>query len=228
MTGSILLNRVRRLLKDVQSDTEKGEFWSDSEIYLALNNAQLSYASYLIKAGQYHQVAGLLTNTPISAGGTLPADYFMYASAYVDNAGDIYPRKIAKIYIGGEAWSFRFVKDTSCWIIGDNYGFVDSANYDTAQGVLYYYSYPSTIIAGNFNDDFAVNQYTDVIVHIAAIYLSMKEPQTQRDFKRFMATIKDINTTFVFEDIVYYVVNYDVSQFYQRYISEVRRQASSK
>lgn len=226
MIGANLLARVRRLLRDVATVTEQGTFWSDAEIYLALNNAQLSYASFLVRNYQYHNVASLLTNTAISAGGALPADYFMYASAYTSRAfGDKYTKSIAKIYCGGEAWVYRFVKDTACWIVGNQYGFVDGANYN-ANGRLFYYRYPTVIIAGVFNSDFNDNQYQSEISHIAAIYLSMKEPQTQRDFKRMTATMKDIGSQFVFEDIVHYVVNNDVSQFYQRYISDVRRQAA--
>lgn len=226
MVGANLLARVRRLLRDVATVTEQGEFWSDAEIYLALNNAQLSYASFLLRNSQYHYIASLLTNTSLSAGGNLPADYFMYASAYVERLfGDRYTKSIAKIYCGAEAWSYRFVKDTACWIVGNQYGFVDGANYN-ANGRLYYYRYPTIIVAGVFNSDFSNNQYESEISHIASIYLSMKEPQTQRDFKRLMATMKDINSQFVFEDIVHYVVNNDVSQFYQRYISNVRREAA--
>ena len=39
MNGDALVARVRQVLKDVETDTEKGQFWDIREIVLALNEA---------------------------------------------------------------------------------------------------------------------------------------------------------------------------------------------
>ena len=195
MVGTQLIARVRRLLKDVEDDTHKGEFWDDREVLLALNASQDVLINICLKNNYGNILHGLIKNTGNIATGGLPADYCHVINGMVGaNAGS---QRMARVYIGGECEVYRCAKSDAVLINGVNIYFINSGV--QGRGMLTYYKYPSKIdnaagLGTDLNDiDFEEWVYNDLITIHAAVLLGMKEVQTQREFKMEKRMGQDIS-----------------------------------
>lgn len=82
-----LLSQVRKYLRDMETNTDKGLFWDDWEIILALNSAQDIIVSKLIDNKQYQSlnrlVSAYLYNPTTHFWRNLPSDYLHYISGQI-------------------------------------------------------------------------------------------------------------------------------------------------
>lgn len=184
-----LAERVRQILRDEETVYAQGQFWDIRHISLALNSAQNIFLNFCIRNSIWQLLSSLYTNTGFIPSGTLPSDYLHCASAKVGTTEE--NLVTAKLYLGGKGYNYRFVKDDAAIILLENLYFV--RNGSPASGILYYYKKPSYIGLEELGDytrsdfdiiDFHAFIYEDIITNQAAVLLSFKEIQTQRDFKR--------------------------------------------
>ena len=49
MNGNQIRDRIRNILRDKQTQIQKGEYWSDSDILLFVNESLLRVTDYLVK-----------------------------------------------------------------------------------------------------------------------------------------------------------------------------------
>ncbi|KKN79176.1 hypothetical protein LCGC14_0341930 [marine sediment metagenome] len=200
MNGDPLIVRVRRILKDVESVVSLGEFWSDEEIILVLNASQSILLNFAIRNNRLSLIETLLTSTILGSPLVLPDDYLHYSSAQVGIADD--DLQMAGVYIGGDAYSYLYVKLDGCFILNDELYFARNRNINSL-GILYYYKQPSYIGATSLGNDvspqflrydFHDYIYNDIIVMGAVYLLGMKETQTQRDFKKYKRQLELLRT----------------------------------
>jgi hypothetical protein len=217
MNGSGLVSKVRTILKDIGTDPDvslltnphgpnQGRFWQDSEIILALNSAQDIFINYCIQKEKHHFLTELIRNTGLVNSGepfVFTDPYFHYLSGVV-GAGDL---KTARIYLGGEGFSYNNVLHWAIAIIGNNLYFIENGN--LSQGILYYYTYPVAIASATVLHNFDDYVYTNLIANYAAIILGMKEIQGQRDFKKYKRYLEEISSQP--ETFAWYVENNDLS-----------------
>jgi len=205
MLGTELLTRMRRILRDVETDTVKGEFWHDAELMFALNAAQSLYVNYCIRKKDEESLSGLLeSNIYTASPSQLPDDYLHYSSAQVGT----YPNlKVSKLYLGGNACPYLNVSHTATFILGDNIYFWNSDYYDA--GILYYYKQPSAITVQPVSlQDFPEFIYKDVILNRAVFLIGMKETQTQREFKKMKE--EKIRTATSPKEFLYFVEDFEL------------------
>ena len=87
MNGEPLILQVRRYLRDIETDVDKGTFWDDREIILALNVSQDVVVNHLIDNKQYQALNRLVSaylynpDSPVSFWRNLPSDYLHFFSA---------------------------------------------------------------------------------------------------------------------------------------------------
>jgi hypothetical protein len=219
MNGLSLLTHVRKVLRDVQSDYVKGEFWHDVEVVLALNAAQDAFVNYCLDNRHYHLLDSLLTNTGYVLGTTLPTDYLYYSSAKAGSTAGT--QVIARVYDGGEAYQYRWVSHTAALITQDSYTFI--YNGVTSSGTLYYYRRPSYIGLASLGDntrtdfgdiDFDDYVYNNFIASHAAVLLAIKEIQNQRDIKTLVKYFKEATTQP--KEVAEYPINNEVSEILLR------------
>lgn len=201
MRGRHLIDRVRRLIKDLPSDIAMGSFWSDREILLGLNAAQSIFCNHCLNNEQLYHLKRLIRNTGyITSPTTVPIDYMHYISALVGQEADL---KTARLYLGGDGFNYLYVKHKAIVILQNNIYILDNAQYNngvpSGSGVLYYYCYPRPIVdlAINGTDyelDFDLWLYEDIFVYFAAVLLATKETHNQRDVKMIGRTIKAMMT----------------------------------
>lgn len=199
MNGDNMAARVRRLLRDVSTVTEQGEFWEDAEISVALNAAQMMYVNFALRSKQLYNLGGLFVSSGYIPSGTLPVNYLHYSSGLV--GPDQNTLRLAMIYVGGMAEVYRFnSRQQAILIVGSQISFMDAGI--QRSGILNYYKYPSYIgltsrgenVRADFAEvDFAGTIYDDIIALWAAKILGMKEPQTQREFKRHKRVLYELS-----------------------------------
>lgn len=183
MTGNELRLRIRRHLRDVETATEQGEFWSDEELLNVVNHVQHHIVDKAIESKVQDVLYNLMAygDFPAAQFGNhqLPTDYVHYASAQAEQAGQYYP---CSIYLGGRVILFNNTRNAKCTIFNDELNFL----YDGSgvAGRLYYYRKPDDI---TFNDNelntFGDEIYRNLIYLASTVLLGMKETQTQREFK---------------------------------------------
>ena len=88
MNGDNLALTIRDILKDTQSPVQQGSFWSDWEIYLALNAAQESFLNTCINHKFKNCLNTLITQTTPAQTVDItllanPNRYMHYASANI-------------------------------------------------------------------------------------------------------------------------------------------------
>ena len=207
MTGSELIFKVRKILRDQEDPWLKGEFWSDEEILLCLNAAQDNLVNYCLVSGNGYLLNGLtsatqhesITSIPVT---TVPIDYLHYISGQVGE--DPSSLKTAKVYLGGDAIPFRYSNyNNAVVIINDQLLFID--NGVIGKGVLHYYRRPSSIVKTAFQDSFDRYVYTDIIANNASVIAGMKEIQTQRDYKKLKRVMKAVSYTHLTLPTIYSV-----------------------
>lgn len=191
MQAAGLITRVRLFLKDVTSDSIKGEFWSDDEIELSLNVSQDIFVNMCLSDEKYHMLNTLIRNSGFSAGAldltSLTSSYLHYMSAKVGGTADTV--KMAQIYLGGTGWGFWNTDHLAAIIIRNTCTFIE--NKIPSGGILYYYKRPAVITTDTGDAEYNVQDfedyvYNDIIAKHAAVMCGMKETQTQREFKETM------------------------------------------
>jgi hypothetical protein len=213
LNGADLIERVRRVLKDSESDTIKGEFWSDDEITLCLNEAQNAFINFCLKNNLLYFLTGLSTLSIQNTNTTLPTNYLHIWSSKVSTGDGVF--KIAKIYNGGDSYNFIWVKHVAASVIKDKIYFTFMANTTTTQGKMYYFRYPTPILKNAiFVSDFADYIYYDIICEHAAVMASIKGIQTQRDFKKNKRYLQEI--VLYPTNIANYIQNMDVATATQK------------
>lgn len=137
MIGDNLVVRVREILRDVQTITHQGEFWSDAEIRLALNTARDTFINTCLRLKLDYMLSGLLTTTgtvtpitnvndPNYLGGWigLPSDYLHYVSGRVaDSEDNLY---LARLYLGVTAEVYKYSTQAGIFIV--NQAYLDALN----------------------------------------------------------------------------------------------------
>ena len=187
MNGDNLALKIRDILRDTQSMVQQGSFWSNWEIYLALNAAQECFINTCLTHKLKNCLNTLITQTTPAASVNLslltnPNRYLHYVSANI--VGE--PNRLARIYLGNEGHVFRNVQHDFCYIENNIVTFF--SRIAPVTGILYYYRYPSKIeltsVQGTPNTaiDFPM-EYYDIIALHASMILGLKETQTQRDIK---------------------------------------------
>lgn len=192
MVGQELVNRVRYLLRDVESDTVQGKFWEDNIILHILNESQWVFINHASRENpalltSLHTATPYQTYTP-GVDITLPPEYFHYASAQVGD--DDQRLRPAKVYLGGSGIAVLTTKTDSVIIWKDIVYFVNKGQ--LGGGKLFYYRYPNRIVLMDFEPSFYDDVYNNLLVRHTVAILGMKETQTQRDFKNRQAQLKDM------------------------------------
>jgi hypothetical protein len=190
MNGDVLAQRLREILHDKETATDKGTFWDDRQLRLALNAAQDVIINRLLNNKQYSNLLGLATQTTYGRNTVVPWDYLHYMSGQVGDTEQTL--KLARVYLGATGDAYINVNHYAVCIIGNAMMFVNKGE-RISSGILYYYKRPSFIGLTSMGDDsrsdfntidFAFDIYDMIVQHSAQI-LGMKETQTQREFKLF-------------------------------------------
>jgi len=172
--GTRLITYVRKVLRDVLSDYQKGEFWDDDEILLSLNAAQDVFLNNCLKLRQLHYLRWIIRRTDYETGSRpLPADYVYYVTAHVGDDDDL---KLAELYLGGVAEIHRRARQRQALIVLDRIEYIRGRV--QSGGRLYYYSRPTPIIADEFDASFDEEVYDTQIVNLASVMCAMKETST--------------------------------------------------
>jgi hypothetical protein len=182
-TSIDMRNKLRAFLDDEQSDWKKGGMWSDTELNLALDAAQLQFARYSYLKEQYHLLARLHTSISGSSPVTLPVNYMFYGSATVQSSGVTHP---AVLYIGwsGSLFAGDQIRYTA-YIKASTVQFLDGLT--PATGTLYYYRRPVKVDTGTSHTDFTDPCYDVIMYHAAAILQQKDWGQCQRALKNMVA-----------------------------------------
>lgn len=175
MTGAEAVTFLRRSLRDDTTLYRQGAFWSDEEIYRALNNAQLHVVHSALASGTAHWLLRNLTVILPAAGQVaVPLDYLHAFSATVDG-------KLAQLYEGAEAIAFFTAHHAAAFIVGDTVYFRNGALAATAS-TLNYYRKPEEIVDTTDLVDLP-RAGLDIILDLAAIILGFKETIKPREAK---------------------------------------------
>lgn len=208
MNGDLLIERVRDILQDKESATVLGEFYHDLEIVLSLNAAQDFIVNFCVRTQFHYYLNGLIKTTAyLTSPTTLPSDYLHGISAISGAEISLHP---ARLYIGGLGYTYMGVDHNSCIILNNQLYFLEGGVH--SGGKLIYYKKPSYIgatslgldVAADFNDkDFYDFIYNDIFVQNACVLLGLKEPQTQREYKKIKKVMKELLTQPIKDDLFY-------------------------
>lgn len=188
MVGTALMEYVRKILRDVYTNTQKDYFWSDGEILLCLNAAQDIFLNNMLKLGQDSFLRGLITRTSyVLDSDPVPADYVYFLTAHVGDEEDL---KLAELYTGGEAVVHYRTKQAQASVLGNTIRYRRSRL--PAGGRLYYYKRPNPIIEGEFDNSFDDEIYNVQIANLASVICAVKETSTSRDYKRMKRWLTDL------------------------------------
>lgn len=185
-TGNSIIAKIRRVLHDVTSAVQVGEFWSNTEILTAVNAAQMSLFDILLKKKVRNVLQKLVASQTTSIAGqtsgifsaNLPNDYAHYLSVSV--AGET-----GRVYLGGRGIQYLDVRHNGVAILGSKW-YLLCRNLSPASGnvVLYYYKHPAAIAAsGTTLTDFEEPIY-DAIINWAVAICGQKEKQRGRDVSK--------------------------------------------
>lgn len=176
-------SKLRALLDDQQTDWKQGQMWSDTELDLALDAAQLEFARYSYLKEQYHLLSRLHTSISGSSPLTLPTNYMFYGSATIVSNNVTYP---AVLYIGwsGSLFAGDQIRYTA-YIKNSTVQFLDGLT--PANGTLYYYRRPLKVGPLTNHSDFTDTCYDAMVYHAAAILQQKDWGQCQRALKNMMA-----------------------------------------
>lgn len=206
LNGATFLLRVRKNLRDVPTAFRKRTFWSSDEIFLALNASQLVLSNLCINTKYKHLLVNLITSrTYTTAPYTLPSDYLHYHSGLIEG-------QAARVLL----CPFNYLNSNMNLIGIWGNVVVFHKGTASANGTLFYYKLPNTIINGNFQESFS-DMFYDMIVEHATIVLGMKEIQSQREAKLNRDLVKNLIT----QPLVFANFNQDVDMNYNK-INEQR------
>lgn len=179
--------KLRRLLDDEQSLWAKGEMWSDAELDLALDAAQLAFVRVAYLKKYWHLIGGLHVEASGSSPMAVPSDYMMYSSAVVESpiTGTFWPAALRTGY-AGKIFSDDPERATA---------FIRSATVEfrrgttSVNGKLYYYRRPTKISGGSNHTEFTDQCYDAMLYHAAAILQQKDWGQCQRALKNMQAVL---------------------------------------
>lgn len=207
MDGSALVGQVRKLLRDVETNSSQGEFYSDREIIDALNSGQLIFVNYCLEKKLYIFLQGLIRQSGVIGWNAITFQPFLLSTlnpSYLHIISGIYNEvssdnnipRLAQVYIGKNALQYLYVKHYGIYILGDKIYFSQGrdalGNYDIkGQGIILYYTYPYKIYYNPpipYPADYLLKSWTDdiyenVIANLGASILSLKDSISQRDIK---------------------------------------------
>lgn len=183
MDATPYIVRIRRVLQDYTSPARAGVFWSDYFIKLVLNTSQDIIVNYLLRTGKKALLERLVSTFTFSGTGptVLPADYLHFISATVSATN-----KTARVYIGGEGYTYLYTVHDAVVILNNAIWFVDRGDV-TGTGSLHYYRRPNPILLPadsgyTTTQDFDAAVY-DLITRYASSLLGVKTTVTSRDVR---------------------------------------------
>jgi hypothetical protein len=187
-TAATMRAQLRAFLDDEQSIWRQGSMWSDTELDLALDAAQLAFVRYTYVKQQWHLISSLYSEVSGSSPVTLPPDYMFYSSATVDNGGAAYP---AQLQIG---WSSRNNQgDRGRYTATIGSASIEFSNGGVASsGKLSYYSRPTKISGASTHTQMNESCYDFIVYHAAAILQQKDYGQCRRALKSMEAILKSI------------------------------------
>lgn len=200
-TGNGIIAKVRRVLRDVTSSVQLGEYWSDAEILNSINTAQMVVFNILLKKRAKHPLQKLVSTQTTSIVGqtaglfsaALPTDYAQYLSVSIDG-------EAGRVYLGGRGVQYLDVRHNGVAILGGNWYLMSRTLTQPGSGthnvLFYYYKYPAAIAAnGTTLTDFEEPVY-DMITNFAVALCGQKEIHRGRDISK----IKTVGTVLGAED----------------------------
>lgn len=189
-TSLAMIEKLRAVLDDQQTPWKQGQMWSDDEIYLALDTAQLEFTRYCYMKKQYHLIARLHTSITGSSPLQLPTNYLFYGSATVVSGGVTHP---SVLYIGwsGSLFAGDQIRYTT-YIKQSTVQFLDGLT--PTNGTLYYYRRPLKIELNTNHTDFTDPCYDAMLYHAAAILQQKDWGQCQRAIKNMVAVMNTLTT----------------------------------
>lgn len=180
--------QLRAFLDDEQSIWRQGAMWSDTELDIALDAAQLAFVRYTYVKQQWHLISGLYSEVSGSTPMTLPPDYMFYSSATVDNAGVAYP---AQLQIG---WGARNNQADpgryTATILSTSVEFSNGGT--SSSGKLSYYSRPIKISGASTHTQMNEACYDFIVYHAAAILQQKDYGQCRRAIKSMESILKSL------------------------------------
>lgn len=189
-TSAYMTAKLRALLDDETSLNKQGQMWSDTELWLALDAAQLAFARYCYLKEQWHLLARLHTSVTDNTPAAIPANYMFYGSAQVLTGGVNYP---AVLYIGWSGSLFAIdEKRYTVYIKNSSINFYAGLN--NASGTLYYYRRPLKIGNNTSHTDFTDQCFDAIIQHAAAMLQQKDWGQCSRFLKNVQDILKVVTT----------------------------------
>jgi hypothetical protein len=185
-TAATMRAQLRAFLDDEQSIWRQGSMWSDTELDLALDAAQLAFVRYTYVKQQWHLISSLYSEVSGSTPMALPPDYLFYSSATVDSDGLAYP---AQLQIG---WAARNNQADpgrySATILSSTVEFSNGGV--SSSGKLSYYSRPTKITGASTHTQMNEACYDFIVYHAAAILQQKDHGQCTRALKNMEAILR--------------------------------------
>jgi len=213
LNGDNLIERIRTISKDRESEIVQGKAWADREIVLALNASQDIFINYCINNKNIDLISGLLVKTKLFIPTEMPVDitdiaifvddngihyeYMQIADGVVGAAVDFLSP--AQIYLGGEFESYFSVNHNYIALVRN----ILRIRAGTADGYGYirYWKKPSyigaTSLGHDVRTDFLMKDfpdfvYDDIFVSHAKVLLGFKTIQNQMDIKKYKDYIRNV------------------------------------
>lgn len=196
-TGDSMLAKCRRMLRDVTSAVQKGEYWRDAEIFVAINAAQDTVFDLLLKKKAKHMLQKLVRTQTTAL---VAQNAGLYSAGLPDGTPDpLYAHwlsvmingEVGRIYDGGRGVQYLDVRHNGVAILGNNWYLMSRTAAVTGDVLLHYYTYPTAIAAGATTlTDFEDAVY-DVIANLATAILGQKEIHRGRDISK-MKTVAQV------------------------------------
>lgn len=169
------------MLQDYTSATRANTFWSDPVVKLALGAAQDVVVNNMLRTGKKEALKRLVSTFAATGPVNLPANYLHFISSTIST-----PARTARVYIGGEGYTYLYTVHDAAVILGAQVYFVDRGN-AAGTGVLHYYRRPNPLLVTGdtgftTTQDFDLRIYDDIARYAVAI-LGTKETFNKRDMK---------------------------------------------
>lgn len=176
---------VRKGLKDVETDTQKGQFYSDTEITFAIRQAINTYFDYAIKMRLHGELRGLIRGVSPTRTPVLPNDFGWIISGRVGpDENNLF---MAQIFINGQAYDNIDTNKAAILIINNQVIF-RYRNIINPWGEFYYYKQPEQFPDNpdaDYSLEFPLYVFDNAIIPFAMILLGFKETQNSRNYKTF-------------------------------------------
>ncbi len=206
MTVGDAVQTIRNMLHDQETEYQKGFFWTEEEIRLALECSQMTFLNFCLKNNLLSPLQSLFREISISnprQDFPLPQTYVEILSAWLGSY-DGMEWTPAQIYTGIYAFNYLNELVDAVYIINDkmNWKKLIGGWFVYSQSPLRYLMIRSPTInftSANSNDvlvDFPDYVYEGVIIPYAVEILGVKETINSRNFKLYQDLISSlINNT---------------------------------